>query len=82
MDQSVQVEAATISGSSQQCPWLSLLVCSAVHLHFCETSGTFSALCVELSVLSGLFWLCVQGWEWAGFGSQICWPVAPGCRDT
>lgn len=30
--------------------------------------------------MSGLFWLCVQVWDlWAGFRSQVCWPIAPMC---
>lgn len=69
MDQSVQVEAATITGSSQQCPWLSLLVCSAVHLPLLSDPQTRSLLCVWSSqcclVCSG----CVSrdgivGWIW------------------
>lgn len=46
MDQSIRVEAATITGSSQQCPWLSLLVCSAVHLPLLLDPRHVSLLCV------------------------------------
>lgn len=83
MDWSIQVEAATITGSSQQWPWLSLLVCSAVHLPLLlDPRHVLCSVCGALSVVWSVLAVCPGMGLWAGFGSQVCWLVAPRCGDT
>lgn len=73
----------TIPGSSWKHPWLSLLVCSAVHLPLLlDPRHILCSVCGALSVVWSVLALCPGRGLGAGFGSQVCWLVAPKCGDT
>lgn len=73
----------TIPGSSRKHPWLSLLVCSAVHLPLLlDPRHILCSVCGALSVVWSVLALCPGRGLGAGFGSQVCWLVAPKYGDT
>lgn len=73
----------TIPGSSRKHPWLSLLVRSAVHLPLLlDPRHILCSVCGALSVVWSVLARCPGRGLGAGFGSQVCWLVAPKYGDT